>query len=67
LRLTEVLKERDAQIEMKKLIEKINREQEDEEYKQSIVNINDQAKAEEELLAKKRLERAKLTDYHKAQ
>ena len=52
---------------MKKLIEKINRDQEEEEYKQSLVNINDQAKAEEELSVKKRFERAKLTDYHKAQ
>lgn len=52
---------------MKKLIEKIHREQEEEEYKQSLINNIDQVKVEEELAEKKRLERAKLTEYHKAQ
>ena len=65
--MTEVIKERDAQIEMKKLVNKINREQEYEEYKQSELINQDQAKIEEELAYKKRAERAKLTEYHKAQ
>jgi hypothetical protein len=65
--LTEVLKERDAQLEMKKLIEQINKDQEIDDRKQTEMNLQLQLKEDDELVMRKRVDRAKLTEYHKAQ
>ncbi len=65
--MTEVLKERDAQLEMKKLIEQINKDQEIDDRKQTEMNLQLQLKEDDELVMRKRVDRAKLTEYHKAQ
>lgn len=67
LKLTEVVKEREAQIELKKMLEQMNRQREEDEYKQNIALLNEQYKEELELDKKRQKEKLKLTEYHRAQ
>jgi hypothetical protein len=67
LRLTEVLKERDAQVEMKKLINETNKNQEFEERHEIEKEYRAFLHNEIENGIKKQMERSKLADYHKTQ
>jgi hypothetical protein len=67
MKYSEVLKEREAQIEMRKIREKMMKEQEQElEYKNMDLLLN-KDKMENELYAKKREEIQRLTEFHKKQ
>jgi hypothetical protein len=67
LKLTEVVKEREAQIELKKMLEKMHKEREEQEHKRSTALLAEQFKEEIELDTKKAMEKKKLADYHRAQ
>lgn len=67
LKLTEVVKEREAQIELKKMLEKMNKEREEKEYIRNTALLAQQQKEELELDTKKAMEKKKLADYHRAQ
>ena len=62
-----MLKEREAQIEMKKLVDKMNREREEAEERQNQLNYKEQAITDMELSLKKQQERNQLNEYHKMQ
>lgn len=67
LKYSEVLKEREAQLEMKKLIEKLNKERDDEKEKEVLALLEERAKKDAEKDYKKQEEVSKLTEYHKNQ
>lgn len=62
-----MLKERDAQIEMKKVLHKLHRDQEEEIERQSQKLLQEKYLADEEAYRKKVEETRKLTEFHKKQ
>ena len=62
-----MLKEREAQIEMKKLLDKMNREREMDEETKNQLNYKEQANDDLKLTYKKQQERNQLNEYHKMQ
>ena len=67
LKYSEVLKEREAQLEMKKLIDQMNKDADLEREREILALQDDKAKIDEEKYIKKKEEIAKLTEYHKQQ
>jgi hypothetical protein len=67
MKYSEVLKEREAQIEMKKLKEKMIKEQEDELEKKNLQLMHVKDSAENEAYMKKKEEIFKLNEFHKKQ
>ncbi|CAF2716727.1 unnamed protein product [Rotaria sp. Silwood2] len=67
LLLTEVLKERDLQIDMKKRIEQMRQSDENEERQRYQEAQNEFYKAEQEKIEQKAKDRANLAKYHRAQ
>jgi hypothetical protein len=67
LKYTEILKEREAQIEMRKLIEKMKKEEEEDFLIQANKIGDDKEKKEAELKQKKIEERIELAEFHKKQ
>lgn len=67
LKYTEVLKEREAQIEMRKLIEKMKKEEEEDFLIQANKIGDDKERKEAELKQKKTEERLELAEFHKKQ
>lgn len=67
MKYTEVLKEREAQIEIKKILEHLNKLREEEIDKQAFVMLQEKYKEDEEVYLKKKEELKKLFDHHKKQ
>lgn len=63
--MTEVLKEREAQVELKKLLEQLNREQENELQQQNQKLLLEKDKMDEVSYRKKQEEIRKLYDFNK--
>lgn len=67
MKYTEVLKEREAQIEIKKILEQLNKGREDEIDKQAYIMMQDKIKKDEDIYQKKREELRNLFEHHKKQ
>jgi hypothetical protein len=67
MKLSEVLKERDAQVEMKKVLDQLNREREIELEMKNMAISNIKYKEDDSLCIKKQEEIARLTDFLKKQ
>ncbi|CAF0783083.1 unnamed protein product [Brachionus calyciflorus] len=67
LKYTEVLKEREAQLEIKKILEQLNKIREDEIDKQAYVLLQAKYKEDEEAYRKKQDELRKVFEHHKKQ
>lgn len=67
LKLTEVLKEREAQLEIKKILAQLNKMHEEEIDKQSYLMLQEKYRTDEENYRKKQEELKKLYDHHRQQ
>ncbi|CAF1132010.1 unnamed protein product, partial [Brachionus calyciflorus] len=67
LKYTEVLKEREAQLEIKKILEQLNKIREDEIDKQAYALLQAKYKEDEEAYRKKQDELRKVFEHHKKQ
>lgn len=61
------MKEREAQIEIKKIYEQLNKAREEEIDKQAYIMMQEKCKKEEEVYQKKKEELRKLYEHHKKQ
>ena len=67
LKYSEVLKEREAQIEMKKLVEKLNKDREEEKEREVLAVLEEKAYKDALKDYKKQEDLDKLTEFHKKQ